>query len=135
MEAADLVALEKTFWTGGVDVSEPRLAREVMMVFQHGPMSRREILESLRAAPRWTEVDITQATVRQPAPGLLALGYRARARRNPADPPYEAWVGSVYVVEAGEWHLAFHQHSPIITPSGNFSPQLDASESVLKTPG
>ena len=113
-----IIEREKAFWTGSVDYYERWLARDVLMVFPvpAGVLAREDVLAGIRAGTRWLSVEMTDITVRRPGEFVFTLAYRARAQKSHSLLDYAALIGSVYVLEDGEWKLAFHQHTPLDEP-------------------
>src|SRR5690606_29145674 len=60
---ADLWSLERRLWTEGVDAYERLLATACTMVFcPTGIMHRDAIIESMKLAPRWSDVGFSSET-------------------------------------------------------------------------
>lgn len=106
--------IERRLWLDGVEAFEQYMARECLMVFAPmGIMTHDTILEGLRHAPRWSELEMKQQTTSEPSPGLRILAYRADARREGAA-AYGALCSSTYVeTDGGSWRLVQHQHTPV----------------------
>jgi ketosteroid isomerase-like protein len=109
----ELLDLEQQFWTGDAAFYAERLATDAVMVFADpvGTLTGPAIVESIRAAPRWRVVDITEAVQLELSPDAVLLTYRARASRGEND-NYAARATSVYVRHTAGWRLAFHQQTP-----------------------
>lgn len=109
-----LVGLERRFWTGDADFYRQNLADDAVMVLPDpaGTLGREEVVASLVAAPRWSEVEIAEPRLVPLGFGAAVLAYRATARREDLPAPYVASCGSVYVRRDGAWLLAFHQQTP-----------------------
>jgi uncharacterized protein (TIGR02246 family) len=71
-----------------------------------------------RAAP-WQNYELAEECVRQLAPDVVALTYRATARRSDQPRPYRATMTSVYVRRAEGWRLALHQQTPTPMPGSS----------------
>ena len=105
--------LELRLWLEGADAFADSMAHEAIMAFgPTGILANGEIVESLRSAPRWSEIDMTEKMQSRPLAGVSVLGYRARARRDGAE-PYEALCTSTYVLVDGYWWIIQHQQTPI----------------------
>ncbi|MGV8830725.1 MAG: DUF4440 domain-containing protein [Devosia sp.] len=105
--------IERSLWLQGVDAWEQHLANCCIMAFgPTGAMQNTQIIESLRAAPRWLDVTMSEIQLIRPAADVAVLAYRALAQRDGAA-PYEALCTSTYVGAAGTWQIAQHQQTPL----------------------
>lgn len=110
---SDLWGSERRLWLEGVSAYEELMASECVMAFgPMGIMSNDQIIESLRQAPRWSEVEMSERTTTSPAENIAIIAYTARATRDGAD-PYEAICTSSYVCSDGYWWLTHHQQTPV----------------------
>ncbi len=111
----ELGELEARFWKGTRNFYSEHLAAEAKAVYPApaGILARQAIVDAIDDLSRWEDVELSDMTVVEPAPGVATVTYRARARRAGDDRAYEAYVGSVYVKEGGEWRLAFNQQTPV----------------------
>lgn len=106
----DIWLLERRFWLEGVSVYEHRLHEQALMIFPGtGIMDRTAIIDSLRGAPRWDEVIISDERL-SVADNCLALAYAAEARRGDQQ-PYRVYCGSSYVQSADGWLMLSHQQT------------------------
>lgn len=114
-----LASLEERFWTGDADFYRDHLADDALMAFPQpvGMLTRDATIRSIEDAPRWRDVGIHDAQVVRLTDESAVLAYRALARRGPDEPPYSAQVSSVYVRRDGSWRLAFHQQTPVGSPT------------------
>ena len=115
MTDEDLWRMEAGFWTGDADFYQQHLAGGAMMVFPPpaGVLDRARIIETVRAAPRWREIDMQDRQIAKPKPDTVVLAYRASARREGDEHPYRAVCGSVYTRFTEGWRLVLHQQSPV----------------------
>lgn len=105
-------ALERGFWIEGIDFYEIHLHQDALMIFPGmGIMDRAPVLDSLRAAPRWVDVQMTERRSAQ-TDEVLLLAYLAVASRND-NKSYRAYCGSFYVRRAANWCLIAHQQTPL----------------------
>ncbi|TWI06150.1 uncharacterized protein DUF4440 [Luteimonas cucumeris] len=113
--AEQLENLESGFWTGTRQYYEEHLATESIAAYPEpaGVMSRARILQSIQGNARWTHVDLEDFAMRELAPGVALVTYRAVAVRNDREPPYRALVGSLYLRQDSAWKLAFNQQTPL----------------------
>lgn len=111
----ELGELESRFWKGTRNFYDEHLAAEAKAVYPEpaGILDRRAIVDAIDDLSRWERTELRDLTVAEPAPGVAMVTYRAHARRAGDDRAYEAFVGSVYVKEDGEWKLAFNQQTTI----------------------
>lgn len=110
---SDLWGSERRLWVEGVSTFEELMAPECVMAF--GPMGiiqNDQIIDSLRHAPRWSDVEMTDRTRTNPSNDLSIIAYRARATRDGAE-PYEAICTSSYVCVDGYWWLTHHQQTEV----------------------
>jgi hypothetical protein len=107
-------AIEESLWLKGPTVYDALLDRQCVIAFSApvGLLQGHEILESLKGAPRWAEVAMTERTVSRPDAGTVVLGYRARSQRTGAE-PYSAYCTSTYRYRADAWLLIQHQQTPV----------------------
>lgn len=119
---AELLALEKNFWTGDAPFYDRHLSEDATMVFPAptGVLRRDQIVTSAATAPRWRAVRIHDPFIARPSASVAVLTYQAEAIRG-EEPPYSAQVTSVYTLGAGDWRLAFHQQSARIGAIGRKS--------------
>lgn len=104
---------ERRLWLEGIGAYEELMAPECIMAFgPMGLMRNQQIIESLRAAPRWSEVEMTDQAATRPAEGVAILAYKAHGIRDGAR-AYEAICTSSYVCVDGYWWIAHHQQTPI----------------------
>jgi hypothetical protein len=104
---------EELFWISGEEHYRKMLDDECIMVFPApaGIIAGPDIALSLKNAPRWSSVEMTDKQVRRPSPDVMVLAYRAEATRQDAD-PYGAYCTSTYQQEADRWRLIQHQQTP-----------------------
>ncbi len=109
----ELWTTEHRLWLDGAGAYGELMAPRCVMAF--GPMGILEddaIVESLRGAPRWTQVEMADQVLAQPTPDVAVLAYRAQARRDGAE-PYAALCTSTYLRIGEGWRIAQHQQTPL----------------------
>lgn len=74
----------------------------------HGPA----IAESLKGAPRWKSVEMTERASANPDGDMAVLAYRAEGTCHGAS-PYAAYCSSTYVRRNGDWRMVQHQQTSI----------------------
>ena len=105
--------LEKRFWLDGADFYESRLASGAVMVLPYPAllMDRDAAISAIRDAPRWTEVEFSDGSLRRQG-GAAVLAYRARAWRGDGA-PYRAACASTYVEDDGRWVMLSHSQQAL----------------------
>lgn len=103
--------MENRFWLDGPEFYKANMAAEAVMVFAGvGVMQGEAILDGLRQAPRWNEVEMDgQASAALGETSVLS--YRATARRE-GEEPYRAVCSSTYVRRGDDHVLLAHHQSP-----------------------
>lgn len=110
---ADIWNSERRLWLEGTGAYEELMASDCVMAFgPMGAMGRDEVLESLREAPRWTDVVMTDKAKAVPAENVAVIAYHVRSKR-PGAEPYEALCTSTYVRIDGQWMIAQHQQTSV----------------------
>ena len=109
----DLWTLERRLWTEGVVAYQELMATHCTMVFgPMGIMKRTDVIDSLRRAPRWSSVIMSDKTENIHGEAVAVLAYHARAEQE-GGTLYKAFCTSTYVQEDGHWRIAQHQQTPI----------------------
>ena len=108
-----LWTIERSLWLDGVDAWQAHLASSCIMAFgPTGAMQNARIIDSLRATPRWSAVEMSDTLLIRPAPNVAVLAYAATAQREGGE-HYRALCTSSYVEEGGDWKIAQHQQTPL----------------------
>lgn len=103
--------LEKRFWLEGLETYEGLMAQECLMAFPRiGVIGADEIVKSLRGAPRWLSVEMSDRHTRRTDSALVILGYTASARRKDSE-VYRCFCTSTYWAHDGHWRLVQHQQT------------------------
>ncbi|MGE0313224.1 MAG: hypothetical protein AB7P21_16545 [Lautropia sp.] len=113
MEDSRVWALEESLWTGGAEHYRELVDASCVMVLPQPPyvMSGSEAIEAVARSPRWTEVELSERRMERPQPGMIAIAYRARAKRGGEH--YEAWCSSTYRrLDHDAWCVVQHQQTP-----------------------
>lgn len=113
MSTGDVWEREKGFWLNGPEFYENHMIADAQMVFPDpiGILKGGEILDGLRAAPRWDAVEM-EDTAELTLGDTRVLAYRATGTR-PAGRPYVALCSSTYVFCDPAWKLVSHQQTPV----------------------
>lgn len=115
---ADLLALEHRGWDSlcdgtGADFYGALMTADAVMVLAHGfVLDRDQVRASLADAPPWSSYAIEDPRLVPVGQGAAALVYRARAVRED-EPPFVAWMTSVYDVTGPTPRLSVYQQTPI----------------------
>jgi hypothetical protein len=111
---SDIWSSERRLWLEGINAYKELMTTECVMAFgPMGVMGPEDIIEALRKAPRWTDVEMAGQTKAVQAENVVVIAYRARSTRPDAD-PYEAICTSTYVRVDGHWRIAQHQQTPVL---------------------
>ncbi|MFZ5781819.1 MAG: hypothetical protein ACOY4R_16630 [Pseudomonadota bacterium] len=105
---------EERFWTAAETYWREALHPQCIMAFPlpAGIMAGAEILESLKGAPRWLSVEMTDRRLGRFSDDLVVLGYRATGWRAEGA-PYRALCTSAYRGSGRRWLLVQHQQTPV----------------------
>jgi hypothetical protein len=104
---------EERFWLEGAGAFGELMHPECIMAFGApvGIMRGREIVESLKDAPRWHSVAMTSRSLSRPVEAIAVLAYQAEGHRA-GNPPYSAYCTSTYVRSGDAWLMVQHQQTP-----------------------
>ena len=109
----DIWTTERRLWLDGADAYAELMAPHCVMAF--GPMGVLQdgaIIDSLRKAPRWSDVTMQDRVLAQPNESVAVLAYAAEGRRDGAE-PYRALCTSTYIRMGDTWRIAQHQQTPL----------------------
>ncbi|UXU74219.1 MULTISPECIES: nuclear transport factor 2 family protein [unclassified Paracoccus (in: a-proteobacteria)] len=110
--ADDLWREERDFWLAGVAEAARKLDEACLMAFAGtGILTRRRVVESLSAVPRWQEITMTDRASIE-TDDLCVLAYRATARRPGAD-TYRAICTTTWIRRDGDWRIVQHQQTAV----------------------
>jgi hypothetical protein len=111
MDGQAIWELEERFWLEGSSVYDDLLDPACLMVFPGmGVMRSADVLESLRHAPRWASVEMSERSLGRAGEQVIVLGYTAEGRRDGAV-PYHCFCTSTYRLDGGRWKLVQHQQT------------------------
>lgn len=109
----DLWTIEQRLWLDGVEAYEELMATECVMAFGPTGILRNDaIVESIRQAPRWSDVELLDRAEVHHGRDIAVLAYRAHGERI-TGPAYEAVCTSTYIRENDKWRIAQHQQTPL----------------------
>ena len=114
MDRDDIWRIEESFWLEGPSFYDKHLAEQCVMAFPApaGVLPAEKVRSSLKDAPRWTSVTMSDRVVAQPDGATLIVGYRAAGSR-PGSAGYAAFCTSTYRQNGKAWKLVQHQQTPI----------------------
>ncbi len=115
MEDARIWEMEAKLWRGGAEVYAQLVDDNVVMALPQDPFifSRQQAIAAVTNTPRWEEIDFSRQQVVRPQEGLIAISYRAEARRG--EECYVAYCTStVRRIEHDVWRVV--QHSQVVPP-------------------
>jgi len=119
MDDARIWEMEAELWHGGAEVYERLIDDDVVMALPEDPFvySREAAIKAVTITPRWDAVDFSGQQVVRPQEGLIAIAYRADARRG--DERYFAYcTTTMRRVEHEVWRVV--QHSQVVPPVAIF---------------
>lgn len=115
----ELLDLERRGWKALATEGEgPAFYAEVLdddpiMLLRGGlVLEGREACLDAMSGPPWASYDLRHERVLPLGAGSGVVAYRVTAQRD-GSPPYDALVGSTYVLRPGGWRLAVHQQAPV----------------------
>lgn len=121
MDTETLVELEEAGWKAlsdgtGAQFYDAFLADEAMMALPFGILERDVCVEAIAAAPAWATYELSDMRVVVLSDESAMVVYTAQAQRE-GQPEYRAVMSTTYVWREDEWLIAFHQQTPLVTPS------------------
>lgn len=109
----DIWSIERRLWLEGAEAYDECMAPDCVMAFAGiGVLRGPAILESLREAPRWQDVVVSEQVEARPTDEAAVIAYVAEASRGEGK-PYRALCTSTYVLADQRWTIAQHQQTPI----------------------
>jgi hypothetical protein len=111
MTEEDIWKLEERFWLEGSSVYDAHLDSACVMAFPGiGVMTGSGVMESLKNAPRWASVHMSERVAARAWSSVIVLGYKAEGRR-PGAEPYLVFCTSTYRADGSTWRLVQHQQT------------------------
>ena len=111
MDEQAIWAKEERLWLEGPAAFEEILDPACLMAFPGlGAMRAAEVLESLRSAPRWASVEMSDRSLGRAGGQVVVLAYTAVGRRTGAA-PYRCVCTSTYRLDGERWRLVQHQQT------------------------
>lgn len=104
---------ERRLWLEGTSAFVELLHSECIVVFGEpiGIMKGDVITESIKNAPRWTQLEMRDRCTSSQGDDTIVIAYRADAQRG-SSAPYRAYRSSTYVRCDRAWRLIQHQQTP-----------------------
>ena len=104
--------VEKQLWTGPAENYDRLMAQDCVMVFPlpAGILSRDAIIETVKMAPRWDDVELDSVSETQSNDTTITLAYVGRGLKG--SDTYEAYCSSTYIRVNGDWRIVQHQQTP-----------------------
>jgi hypothetical protein len=115
----ELLALERTFWTGDRRFFEENTDSECLVAFSAGMagvMDNKDLAATVQGGNRWTMLDLDLKGTLQPSQDVFLLTYEAKATRGDGS-AYHALVSTGYVRRANGWRMMFHQQTALPVPN------------------
>jgi hypothetical protein len=114
MNKDEIWRLEERFWLDDDSFYEAHLGEQCVMAFAApvGVLDAEKVRDSLKGAPRWTSVTMSDGVVGQPDAATLVVGYRATGNRS-GSASYAAFCNSTYRRDGQTWKLVQHQQTPV----------------------
>ena len=105
--------IERHMWTGGIDAFHAHMSELCVMAFPEpiGLCFGRKVIDLVRQAPRWNDVEMSEQSTVSPARGVIVLAYRAEGRRG--SDVYRAVCTSTYARRGNGWQIVQHQQTPL----------------------
>lgn len=111
MDDDSVWAAERRLWLEGAEAFEALLHPECLMAFPGmGVMRAAEVMESLKQAPRFSSVEMTDQMIGR-AGDAIVLAYTAQGRREGAA-PYRCHCTTTYTRAGDGLRLVQHQQTP-----------------------
>lgn len=119
MDTEQLAELEQSGWNAlsdgtGAQFYDAFLADEALMVLPSGILDRDTSVATIAAAPPWSTYELSDMSVVVLSEESAIVLYNVRAQRE-GQPEYRAIMSTTYVLRDGEWLIACHQQTPLIT--------------------
>ncbi len=110
---ADLMSIDRQFWTGGPEAYEDHCDDQCLVVFAEmaAVMSRGDIAKTAKKG-RWSDVHMTPKGFVRPSDDSAVIAYDCTARRKDGQ-AHHALVSSAYVKRPDGWKLASHQQTEV----------------------
>lgn len=111
MDDRQIWTLEERLWLEGSGIYDALLDPACLMAFPGmGVMRAADVLDSLKSAPRWASVVMSDRTVGWAGDNVLVLGYAAEGRRDGVA-PYRCFCTPTCRRDGGGWRLVQHQQT------------------------
>lgn len=115
MDDERLWSFEESLWTGGADTYEEKVADDCVMALPAQPyiFDREAAIAAVKNTPRWDEVDFLDRRVERHQEGLIAIAYRAKAKREGAKEYHAICTSTLLRLAHEQWAVIQHQQTPL----------------------
>jgi hypothetical protein len=116
---AELLELEKGFWTGDAAYYAANVDTECLVAFPQmaQAMDNADLAKTAAKPNRWRDLQIDLKGIIEPGSDIIMLTYEARATRENGE-AYAALVSSGYVHRVNGWKMMFHSQTPLEAATG-----------------
>lgn len=110
---------EESLWTGDAAHYHALIDDECVMVLPEQPfvLTGAQAIEAVADTPRWSSVTFSEQQIMRPQEGLIAIAYKAEARREGADGYTAYCTTTMRRLEHEEWRVVQHQQTPALKAS------------------
>ena len=109
-------SFERDLWIGDPALYDRAIDGECLMVVPTPPfvLTGEQAAETVKATPRWTEVEFAEQRISRPQEGLLVVAYKVNASKSDGE-SFEAYCTTTYRRLAHEdWRVIQHQQTPVL---------------------
>ncbi|RWB06628.1 MAG: hypothetical protein EOQ39_17185 [Mesorhizobium sp.] len=116
---AELLELEKGFWTGDAAYYAANVDTECLMAFPQmaQAMDNADLAKTATKPNRWRDLKIDLKGIIEPGSDIIMLTYEAHATRENGE-PYVALVSTGYVHRVNGLKMMFHSQTPLEAATG-----------------
>jgi hypothetical protein len=107
-----LYTIERELANGGGAAYRRHLTDDAIVIVPGRCMDKRETVEAMHASAGWDAWSFDAERMTKLAEDSALLTYRFGGERRGGF-RYRALMASLYLHQAGVWHLAFHQQTPL----------------------
>lgn len=107
---------EESLWTGDADQYRALIDDECVMVLPEQPfvLTGAQAIEAVADTPRWTGVTFSEQQIMRPQEGLIAIAYKAVARREGSEGYTAHCTTTMRRIAHEEWRVVQHQQTPAL---------------------
>lgn len=115
-DEAQALQRETAVWNalvaGDAEADASLLADDFLGVYESGFAGKQSHVGQLGGGPTIASYSLSEVDVRQLAPDLVLIAYRARFTRRPGDAPQTMFVTSIWRRDEPTWRNVFSQDTP-----------------------